>query len=84
MKRVVKGVVGRNHGMAVIFTLLLVLNKLNWAGCAYIYSHPMCLADSVWSNFVCSQVTNCSCYFHARNKIWIGQVRTGGRFTYCI
>jgi hypothetical protein len=29
MKRVVKGVVGRNHGMAVIFTLLLVLNKLN-------------------------------------------------------
>jgi len=29
MKMVVKGVVGRNHGMPVIFTLLLVLKKLN-------------------------------------------------------
>jgi hypothetical protein len=28
MKMVVKGVVGRNHGMAVIFKLLLVLKKL--------------------------------------------------------
>jgi len=37
MRMVVKGVVGRNHGMAVIFTLLLVLNKLNWASYAYIY-----------------------------------------------
>jgi hypothetical protein len=37
MKVVVKGVAGRNHGMAVIFTLLVVLNKLNRAGYAYIY-----------------------------------------------
>ena len=30
MRMVVKGMVGRNHGMmAVIFALLLVLNKLN-------------------------------------------------------
>jgi len=29
MRVVVKVVVGRNHGMAVIFTLLLVLKKLN-------------------------------------------------------
>jgi len=39
IRMVVKSVVGRNHGMAVIFSLLLVLNKLNWAGYAHIYTH---------------------------------------------